>query len=456
MLFERTLAVEQSFNPNPYKPLRAAIDFLRSLKGAQKLLVAISGGSDSTGILLAFHQALTLPEFSVFRLCAVTVDHGLRAESAAEARTVAALCAQLNVRHLTKVWQGVKPKSGLSQASRTARYHLLAESATELGADLILLGHTIGDQRETITMRRQRSMDADSAGLAGMAPAVLLNRQTWACRPFLNIERSDIRDYLSSNAVDWIDDPSNDNPSYERVRVRQAAQDDRLAANYHIATERYRLSASAAKWFETSVVVHPNGLIALDRIAVLSHPQEARYALSLLAAITGGREYAMGRQSLDQLWALISAEGNARFSAHRTLFDIRKTMIFLCRENRDLPSVPERAALPMLWDERYYLSELPDQKEAAEVSQQIIARSNYVPQALMRKAEAAMPFRASADEVSSPAYRIDPCMRPFDRFLPLFDHAFASTVSHAFGCSALADVPFTAPAMSLIEKGVSF
>jgi tRNA(Ile)-lysidine synthase len=456
MRVEPSSAVDRTTKSYPDKVLQAAVQFLRSLNNAKKLLVAISGGSDSTGLLLAFHQALALPEFSDFRLCAVTVDHDLREESAAEARSVAALCATLNVEHVTKLWQGKKRKAGLSQASRNARYDLLSQSANELGADIILLGHTGGDQRETITMRRQRSLDADSAGLAGMAPAVLINGKTWACRPFLSIERDEIRAFLASKAVAWIDDPSNDNPSYERVRVRQADEASPAAPLNHVASERYRLSASAAKWFETSVTVYANGLIAIDRIAAQNSPQEARYSLSLLSAITGGREYAMGRQPLDQLWALIASDGNHRFNAHRTLFDIRKKTVFLCRENRDLPSLPARDALPMLWDERFYLSQLHEPEGGFSISHLMTIQSVDVPPVLMRKAQAALPLEALENEIYSPAYRIEPFLRPFDRFLPLFDHAFASTVARSFGREAYADVPFTVSAKSAIEKGESF
>ncbi len=123
------------------------------------------------------------------RLFAVTVDHGLRAESAAEARDVKLLARSLELPHRTMRWIGAKPKTGLPAAARAARYHLLAQAARTHGATHIFTAHTRDDQAETLLMRMMRG--SGIAGLAAMArqserDGVLL------ARPLLHVAKSQL------------------------------------------------------------------------------------------------------------------------------------------------------------------------------------------------------------------------------------------------------------------------
>src|SRR5687768_3450393 len=98
------------------------------------ILAAVSGGSDSKGLLLALHEAIARGGFSAFSLSACTIDHALRPESAEEARAVAHFCAGRKIPHLTRQWQGEKPETGLQAAAREARYKLLSDAAEKMGA----------------------------------------------------------------------------------------------------------------------------------------------------------------------------------------------------------------------------------------------------------------------------------------------------------------------------------
>jgi tRNA(Ile)-lysidine synthase len=182
-----------------------------------RILVAVSGGSDSKGLLLALNEAIEASDPNRFSLAACTVDHALRPESAAEAKGVAAFCASIGVPHLIKRWNGPKPLTGIQAAAREARYRLLADAAERLGAGCIVTGHTSDDQRETILMRMQR---AQGPGASGMASATLYDRRIWVLRPFLDLDRASIRAYLATRDVTWFDDPSNAHPTFERVCVR--------------------------------------------------------------------------------------------------------------------------------------------------------------------------------------------------------------------------------------------
>ena len=116
------------------------------LDSRKTVIVAVSGGSDSTALLTGARCWLSR-HFPHKNIVAVTVDHGLRTEAAAEAVKVSELCGRLGIEHRTMRWQGEKPETGIAAAAREARYRLLAEAAEESRTDLVLTGHTADDQQ---------------------------------------------------------------------------------------------------------------------------------------------------------------------------------------------------------------------------------------------------------------------------------------------------------------------
>ena len=195
-----------------------SFDQLRLVDG-EPILIAISGGSDSTALLVGFQEYLNQTQVAA-DIVAVTVDHGLRANSVLEAEQVGALCDTLNIRHVVKKWQTPEYESGVQAAARNARYSLIGEVAHDMGAQFVMTGHTLDDQLETIAMRSARG---EGRGLAGIPFATLYACSTWFVRPLLGISRMELRTYLSDCGMRWIDDPSNDNRNFERVRVRHGA-----------------------------------------------------------------------------------------------------------------------------------------------------------------------------------------------------------------------------------------
>jgi tRNA(Ile)-lysidine synthase len=186
-------------------------------KAAPAIVLAVSGGPDSIALMwLAARWRSTLARGP--RLIAVTVDHGLRAEAAAEARDVKRLARTLDLTHRTMRWTGEKPKTGLPAAARAARYRLLAQAARASGATHVLTAHTRDDQAETVLMRLLRG--SGIGGLAAMAreserDGVLL------ARPFLHVAKSQLVATLKKAKIGFADDPTNRDTNFTRPRLRE-------------------------------------------------------------------------------------------------------------------------------------------------------------------------------------------------------------------------------------------
>ena len=173
--------------------------------------VAVSGGSDSMATLHLLAER--------YQVAAVTVDHGLRPEAAEEARFVAAACARLGVPHCTLRWAGPAPSGNLMDQARRARLWLIGGWARENGITHVALGHTADDQAETFLMRLARA--AGLEGLTGMRQRFEAEGILWH-RPFLTATRAELRAFLTARGVDWVDDPSNENERFDRVKARNA------------------------------------------------------------------------------------------------------------------------------------------------------------------------------------------------------------------------------------------
>ena len=207
-----------------------------------RVVVAVSGGSDSLSLLHILQSQLTGIEL----LCA-TVDHNLRPTSAAEADQVARHCASIGISHSTLRWDPAGPAN--SAEARSARYELLMEFARLKNAQIMALGHTLDDQAETVFMRAQRMRrDSSTFGLSGIAEwATCDDIKLW--RPLLAVSRIQLRNMLETKDISWIDDPSNLDCSYERIRVRQLlATNDPSIPNRRDLVRLAESSATARRW----------------------------------------------------------------------------------------------------------------------------------------------------------------------------------------------------------------
>jgi len=324
--------------------------------GVKTVIAAVSGGSDSLSLMLLLKDYLSRENCAV-RLVAITVDHQLRPESAAEARWVAGLCQQIGVEHKIISWRDAKPLSAVSFNARLARYNLLFSEAENYDDALIMTGHTLDDQAETYQMRLQRG---SKRGLAAMPRQSLLMGKIKLIRPLLKLRRAALRSYLQSLDQTWLDDPSNANPAYERVRVRlQMDEETLLEAEKAIevaAKDRRKQAKETATLLATLKPQRVNDVIIFHHPApdVISHRQFG-FLLGVLASIQGGALYLPNDARIKAL---------ALFSA-RQITELQRTTLCgaviertpkafrIWRENRDIPQNDIGPNRTVIWDGRF-------------------------------------------------------------------------------------------------------
>lgn len=300
------------------------------------VVAAVSGGSDSTALLVLLKSFLDRTAPSVL-LVAVTVDHGLRRGSTAEAEQVAVLCSSLGVQHRIARWEGPKPGSGLPAAARLARYRLLAEAAHDAGSDLVLTGHTADDQAETVLMRQARG---GGRGLAGMAPATLFRGRTWIARPMLSVRRQELRDELLRRSIGWFDDPTNADCAFERplLRADLSGRDGAVRKAIGVASQaapaRAALGLRAARLISAHCSVSTAGQVRLaPGFLEGSDPDAAIYVMRILLAVVGDTEQLPDHQrSAELLQRLASRPVRIAFS--RCLVEGSGPDLLLLREPR--------------------------------------------------------------------------------------------------------------------------
>lgn len=421
----------------PIAPLLAAWQFIDKISEPTTILAAVSGGSDSTGLLIALHRAVRDAGRSDIQLHAVTIDHALRAESAMEAEGVARLCERIDIPHHIRRWDGDKPKSGVSAAARLARYELIGAVAEEIGADMAVVGHTLGDQQETIAMRSARSTRADNLGLAGMADGVLYDRSLWIFRPFLNCTRQDIRDFLCEQGLSWYDDPSNDDLKYERVRMRNEASGNLIDRS----TNRAELSERAAQLIEHYARSDGANIFALKREAFDADTATLRYALSALSCVVGGRRFAMAADSMDKVMACATQDGPAKMTAGRVMFDRRSDYLYLVREERGIETLEVPAGETRIWDERFEITNNSPVDLVVRACGKEAQGAGVVtdfPAGVVRRARQAMPMfeRQEGEVLAAGNVEWRRMIAPYDLFLPRFDLKLANAIAGLVGREA--------------------
>ncbi len=320
-----------------------------------RLGIAVSGGGDSTALLHVLAHCFDPGQVEIF---AATVDHGLRSESADEARQVAALAKTLGVQHETLKWQGWDGKGNLQDQARRARYRLLTEWAKSKSITILAVGHTADDQAETFLMRLIRSSGV--TGLAAMATRRTQDGIT-IFRPLLGNTRAELRDYLRDNGIAWSDDPSNDDLRFDRIKARRALEIleplGLTAQGLADVAHNMKQAREALDWYsflaarETVAIV--GGDVVLDMHKFRTLPDEIARRLLLRALMwISGAEYAPRRAPLNTALEAVRAGNPTTLCGCRILRQGGR--IWICREYNAVRRCHVRC--DQIWDRRWRMS----------------------------------------------------------------------------------------------------
>ncbi len=242
------------------------------------------------------------------QITAITVDHGLRDESAFEAKQVGLWLKKYGINHHTLIWEGRKKSSNIQAMARNARYGMMADFCAMHDIKLLAVAHTIEDQAETVLMRLMRGSGVD--GLSGISDSSDVFGIK-IIRPLLGATRSELREYLQNKTQPWVEDPSNENIKYKRVELRKFIKSSNEAelltkrlfdTGTHMARAKDYIEQQICKNLVGIFTFNEAGfyVININRFKALHHEERLR---SLAAALqhAGGQKYRPRFENLSQL-----------------------------------------------------------------------------------------------------------------------------------------------------------
>ena len=305
-----------------------------------ELVVAVSGGSDSMALTFLLNDYVA--KYGG-KLVALTVDHGLRPESASEAAEVHAVLTKHGIHHEILPWHGDKPHTAVEEKAREARYDLLFTYMRERGLLHLFVAHTMDEQAETFLLRMRRG-----SGIEGLSAinAEVLYRDLRVLRPLLGFTKNELRDYLKEKGIDWVDDPANFDTSYDRVKVRHLLK---IMDGYGLGAECIDRAVSGIKRAKNAIDVYATkvmaetvsldfcGFVRLDAERLLSHPQEVVFrVLSRIIFVVSGNHVPVRLEKIASLADRLTSVGKGMTLGGCFIKQYRGKVVFV-REVSFLP-----------------------------------------------------------------------------------------------------------------------
>jgi tRNA(Ile)-lysidine synthase len=356
--------------------------------------IAVSGGADSMALLHLMAGWARRCGPAAPRLHVLTVDHQLRAAAAVEAQHVAAHAQSLGLTAAILTWTGEKPKSGLQDAARAARYQLIADYARTNGLAGVCVAHTADDQAETFLMRLAHGSGVD--GLAGMATVSRRldlgpdlgpdlsqenHQDLTLVRPLLGVRKAALVATLKAAGITWIDDPSNQDLAFERIRVRNAAPVlhkiglDAAAIGLtakRLARASGALEAATSHWLDDATMFDgcAFGYCRFDLQRWHAAPEEWRVrALAQLLAVIGGQDGPIGMGQIESLVARLQDTDPKGATLGRCVLAIADQTVTIVREDgrADVPRATLEPGMTARWDNRFHVAWPPSAAGPVEV-----------------------------------------------------------------------------------------
>lgn len=324
-----------------------------------RIAVAVSGGADS--MCLTYLAQQWAEKWNV-KLVALTVDHGLRPESEKEAKHVAKQLKSSGITHQILRWVGEKPTTRIEETAREARYQLLCDYCKQKKIPILLLAHHRQDNIETFFLRLTKATGL--TGLAGIHP-MKRRGDILLLRPLLNADKQDILSFLKQKNIDWVEDPMNQNPVFERVHWRQQfpiLSKMGLRAEYLTRTlARLRRADNALTQITDNIIhqIQPDerGFVAIPLNMFDKLPEEIQIRILLhFIPIIGGTDKPL---SLDRLETIL-ANKPIRITFGNCYLIRHKNNLLIAKEADRMPAPTEIPAKKwIVWDRFKIFSSVP-------------------------------------------------------------------------------------------------
>ena len=302
-----------------------------------RIAVAVSGGADSLSLCLLADEWARATGRSIV---ALSVDHALRPQSAGECHFVKGTLSAYGIEHHTLVWEGEKPLSGIQAAARQARYQLFQDWCQNEGIIDLLVGHHQNDQAETFMLRLVRGSSVD--GLSAMKSASTFGNLR-VLRPLLNVPKEALVTYLEDRELSWVEDPSNKDESFDRVKMRNAMEvlsaigltPERLSKTA-LSMQRVRtcLEGITEKWLNRNTKLFQEGYILLNFSALESEDEEVVLrGLRRIGMDVSGDTYPPRLERLERLLRNLRLKEDGTLMGCRWI--VQNETVLICREVRD-------------------------------------------------------------------------------------------------------------------------
>jgi len=284
-----------------------------------KIAVAVSGGADSMALLLLAND---FAKQTNCEITAITINHKLRVEAVDEAKQVAVWCAKQNIEHHIINWNfSQKPTSAIQETARNARYQLLTDFCKKNAVKNLLVAHHGDDQIETFFFRLARG--SGLLGLAGMSAKARIYGVN-LLRPLLLAPKKRLVATLQEKNQPWIEDPSNQNTDYTRVRIRQHLQiflsNDKNRARTMQLIEKFGkfrmvMEKQIANELAKNVEISNENSAVLDMCEKISEP-----AISHLVKILSGKEHSPRTEKMQRFYPKLYEKSEKKLSFNGLLF----------------------------------------------------------------------------------------------------------------------------------------
>jgi tRNA(Ile)-lysidine synthase len=332
--------------------LGAALSAIGGFEPRPLIAIGVSGGPDSLALTILADRWARRRGGAAW---AVTIDHRLRPESAAEGETVHSWLVARGIPHAVLEWQGEKPATGIQEAARAARYRLLAEWCVARGCLHLLTAHHREDQAETYLIRHRAGSGID--GLAGMAAVRELPRLRLV-RPLLGVAKARLVALLDAESQEYLRDPSNSNPVFERSRLRMTGGSEDIAVTLAgiraSAAARIERERDLAALLVRAVSLHPAGFALIDPAPIAASGELGERALGRVAATLGGAIYPVRRERLARLCQAFRETPMRAHTLGGCRFVPWRGRILVLREAaRAAPPLTLLPGMSGLWDKRF-------------------------------------------------------------------------------------------------------